>query len=264
MSYRTIISVVNEHTASTIAARYAVSLALACKAELVLYAAHEEGSNETILLRTRHHMDHLYTIASALNIPVTMITETGNIDTLLPKRVKADSADLVLYPLLPDERYGANLRRHTVHHLLRTISSDLAITRTLSMAKPHPRNILVPLGKIVDDNERRFMFVAELAGSFQSQVTLFHISAEQGTEGLPEHIIRFRKQLEQRQIAVLERRGRGNIDETITVEAITRHNDLIVLGASGRGVLRRLFIGNPAGDVMQRPPCNTIIFRPAP
>jgi nucleotide-binding universal stress UspA family protein len=62
---------------------------------------------------------------------------------------------------------------------------------------------------------------------------------------------------------VLERSGKGAIGKSITVEAITRHNDLIVLGASERGVLQRLFFGNPAGDVMHQPPCNAIMFKAA-
>jgi nucleotide-binding universal stress UspA family protein len=81
------------------------------------------------------------------------------------------------------------------------------------------------------------MFVTELAKSYHS------------------HITPFRK--------VLTRGGRGKIGTSITVEAITRHNDLIVLGVSERGLLRQLFFGNPAGDVMRQPPCNAIMFRAA-
>lgn len=264
MSYRKIFSVVNEHTASTVIARYAISLAAACKAEFVLYAAYREGSSETVLHHTDRHLDHLFTVAFELGIQVTRITEVGNITRLLPKRVEAEKVDLVCYPLTPDERYGANLQRHTVHHLLRTIGSDLAIMRVITMAKPHPRHILVPLGKVISDHERRSLFVAELAKSFHAQVTLYHLSAEQDAKGMPDDITRFRNQLQHQDVAVLERIGRGHVGKSIKVEAITRHNDLIVLGASERGVLQKLFFGNPAGDVMHQPPCNAILFRAAP
>lgn len=263
MSYRRIFSVVTEHTASTVIARYAISLAAAGKAELVLYAAHDEGSDETILLQTDRHLDHLFTIAFELDIHVTRITEVGNINKLLPIRVQAEQADLVFYPLTPYERYGANLQRHTVHNLLRTIRSDLSIMRVVHMAKPHPRHILMPLGKPVRGGDRRLMFITELAKSFHSQVTLFHLSTERDAKGMPDDITRFRKQLEQQHVTVLERSGRGEIGKSINLEAITRHNDLIVLGASERGVLRRIFFGNPAGDVMHQPPCNAILFRAA-
>jgi nucleotide-binding universal stress UspA family protein len=262
MSYRKIFSVVNEHTVSTVTGRYAISLAEACKAELVLYAAHEEGSNETLLRHLDCHLDQLYTDASKLGIPITRITETGNISTLLPKRVLAEHADLVMFPLLPFKRYGADLARLTVHRLLRTIKSDLAIMRVVTMAKPYPGQILMPLGKVVGDYGRRLMFITELAKSFNSRVTLYHLTAEGEAEVMPDDIIQFGKQLQQQQVKVLERRGRGDIGKSIVVEAVTRHNDLIVLGASGRGVLRKIFFGNPAGDLMHQPPCNSILFRP--
>jgi nucleotide-binding universal stress UspA family protein len=263
MSYRKIVAVVDEHTASTIIARYAISLAAAGKAELVLYANHAEGGNEVLLLRTEHHLEQLYTVASELNIPVTRIVEAGNISTVLPKRVQAENADLVFYPMTPRERYGTALQKHTVHNLLQTVPVDLAIMRAITMAKPHPGRILVPLGKVIGDKERRLTFVAALAESFHSDVTLFHLFAERETTEIPEDITWFQEQLRLQNIPVQERSGRGALHRAITVEAITRHNDLIVLGASGRGVLRRLFLGNPTGDVMHQPPCNIILFRPA-
>lgn len=263
MSYRKIVTVVDEHTASTIIARYAISLAAACKAELVLYDGHVVGCNEVLLLRTERHLDHLSAIASELNIHVTRIVEIGNITTVLPKRLQAENADLVFYPMAPGERYGAALQKHTVHTLLRTVQADLAIMRAITMAKPHPGRILVPLGKVISDKERRLTFVAALAKSFHSNVTLFHIFTEAKTTEIPEDIIWFQEQLRLQNIPVHERSGRGTLKKAITVEAITRHNDLIVLGASGRGALRKLFLGNPAGDVMHQPPCNIILFRPA-
>jgi nucleotide-binding universal stress UspA family protein len=263
MSYCTILSVINEHTASTVIGRYAISLALECKARLVLYAAHAEGTRESILNHTDRHLDHLVDVADELKIPVTRIHEVGAITRLLPDRVQLKKADLVFYPLTPGERYGDHLQRHTVHQLLRTISSDLAIMRIISMAKPHPRQILVPLGTVVSVMERRLVFISELAKSFNAQVTLFHLSKGRIVQEMPGAITRFKEQLQKQQIMVQERSARGPIGKSITVEAITRHHDLIVLGASERGVLQKLFFGNPAGDVMHQPPCNTILFRAA-
>lgn len=263
MSYRKVFSVVTEHTASTVAARYAISVAASCHSDLVLYSAVEEGGSESTLLRTDRHMDHLFNVAFELDIQVTRITEAGKLSELLPARVRAEKADLVFYPLAPHEEYGSNLQRHTVHHLLRTIRCDLAIMRVVNMAKPHPGHILMPLAKMVRDGEHRLIFIAELAKSFHSRVTLFHLSPEGGSKEMPEDIVRFRRGLQQQLVTVLERNGSGVIGKSITVEAITRHNDLIVLGSSERGVLQRVLFGNPAGDVMHHPPCNTILFRAA-
>jgi hypothetical protein len=51
----------------------------------------------------------------------------------------------------------------------------------------------------------------------------------------------------------------GGIIYSDPFEVVVREPD-----ASERGILRRLFIGNPAGYVMHHPPCNTILFRAAP
>jgi nucleotide-binding universal stress UspA family protein len=263
MSYRTIIAVINEQSASVVTARYAISLAAACKAELILYSAHVEKCNEITIIRTRHHMDDLTTVATAVGIQVTRTTEVGTIRTLLPKLVLERNADLVFYHLTPDEQFGAFIQRSIVHHLLKAITSDLAIMRVVAMVKPHPAHILAPLGKGGDDASRRMKFVTEVATAFHAQVTLFHLSGLRRVKKMPESISLFREQLEQQHVTVLERRGVGYVGEAIGIEAITRHNDLIVMGASDSGVFQRLFRGNPAAMVMRQPPCNTILFRPA-
>jgi nucleotide-binding universal stress UspA family protein len=263
MSYKTIFSVITEHSISTVAARYAIALAAASKADLVLYAAHEPGSHEIILRQTDRHLDSLLSLASGLNIPVTKIVEAGNICRLLPKRVQLEKADIVFYPMTLHEQQGALLGRNTHYHLQRTVPSDLAIMRVVTMARPYPGHILVPLEKHIRDNERRLLFVSELAKSYHAQVTLFHLTAERVMSDMPDDITAFRKQLQLRNVTTLERRGSGKISAAIAVEALTRHNDLVILGTSGRGIVRRIFFGNPSGDIMQQPPCNTILFRAA-
>ncbi len=261
MSYCTILTVVDENTASTVTAHYAITLAASCKARLILYAVHATGCHDVLIDRTEVHLDHLQAVSTGMSVPVTRITEIGNIRSLLPKRAEIEKADLVFYPITPGERYGSKFKLHTVHHLLRTVTSDLAIMRAITMGKPHPGNILVPLGKVVSDDGRGLKFVAELARSFHAQVTLFHLFDGEETNVMPDDIIQFGKKLQLQDVFVLERGGRGQLGKSITVEAITRRNDLIVIGTSGRGVLRRLFLSNPVSDVMHMPPCNVILFR---
>jgi nucleotide-binding universal stress UspA family protein len=238
-------------------------LAASGGSQLVLYSAHDEGGEGSAARHTERHIEHLFNEALALNIAVTRISETGPITRLLPHRIQAEAADLVFYPLPPGERYGAPLQRHTAHHLLQTVRADLAIMRIMHMGKPHPRHILVPLGDVVSDREQRVSFLAMLARSFHAQLTLFH-RPDGRRQDSPADFIAVRNALRTHHLPVLERSGRGHIAKAITLEAVSHHNDLIVLGASERGVLRRMFFGNPAGDVMHHPPCNAILFRAAP
>lgn len=261
MNYRTIFTVVNEHTASTVAGRYAIALAAAGPSRLVLYSALQKEASTASIHRAERHLEQLFKEASTLALPVTRITESGLITRLLPLRADAEHTDLVLYPLTPDEQYHNLLRQQPVHTLLRSIRSDLAIMRIIHMGKPHPRRILVPLGRTVAEPASRIRFIAALHASFHGGVILFHLAADTLPESTPGDITRFRSELHRHHVATLERYATGHIGRGITAEAATGRNDLIVLGASERSILRQLFYGNPAGDVMHQPPCNAILFR---
>lgn len=261
MVYRIILAVINEHSGSTVAARYALALAASCGAKLILYSAWIEGGDLNAARQTEHHLDHLHAEAVQHGIAVSRISETGTLNRLLPHRVMAEGADLVFYPLTPGERYGDPLQRQTAHHFLRTLRADLAVIRIMHMGKPHPRHILAPVAAVISDREARARFLIALAKGFHSQLTLFHRPAA-GKADLPDDCARLRNELRQHHLPVLERSGSGSIARAIVLEAVSHQSDLIVLGASERGALRRLFFGNPAGDVMRQPPCNAILFRP--
>jgi nucleotide-binding universal stress UspA family protein len=262
MSYRIIIAVINEHTASTVSAHYAMALAASCGSHLVLYCVHDNVHDSATSSRTERHLNHLFSEARAVGVAVSRIAESGAITRLLPHRSHAEVADLVFYPLTPGEQYGATLQQQTAHHLLRTIKADLAVMRIMHMGKPHPRHMLVPVGGLIRDREQRVRFLAALAKAFHAQVTLFH-RPETGRQDLPADVVALRNDLRSLHLPLLERGGSGQIARAIALEAVSHHNDLIVLGASERGTVRRLFFGNPAGDVMHQPPCNAILFRPA-
>ena len=261
MGYRKILAVINEHTGSAVSARYATMMAASNGSELVLYSAHD-APGDAAAFHTERHIDHLFSEALALDVTVSRISEVGPFSRLLLHRIQAEAVDLVFYPLTPGERYGATMQQHTAHQLLRSVRADLAVMRIMHMGKPHPRHILVPVGGVISDREQRSRFLAALAKAFNSQVTLFH-RPDAGQQGSPNDLVMLRDALRQHDLAVLERSGTGRIARSIAVEAVSHHNDLIVLGASERGALRRLLFGNPAGDVMHQPPCNAILFRPA-
>ena len=236
MNYHTIVTVVNEHTTSIVTARYAISLALACNAELILYSAHGAGENEVLLRRASHHREYLNTLATGHGISVTHIVNIGSLHKQLPRLVQEKHVDCVFYHMAPGEQYGNNLPRKTVHHLLRCVKCDLVVMRVTDMGEPHPGHILVPLGDRTNSSKYHLMFVAGLAQAYAAEVVLFHIATRQRDKEMPKCVTLFKEQLEQRNIAVQERRGVGRIGEGIGIEAVTRHHDLIVLGASNRGM----------------------------
>jgi len=265
MSYRTILAVINEQTSSTISALYALALAVSCKSALVLYSSSPQRSSDQTRRGTEHHLDHLFRQADELGVEVSRISETVDLTRLLSKRVTAEKADLVFYPLAPDERYGAVIRQQTVHRLLRAIPVDVVVTRVIQMAKPHPRRILVPLGGVIEQPDRLTAFLFLLADSFQARITLFHrnSAARKGSAAvIPEAILYLQDKLLRKKLPVDIRSGFGHIGKAISLSAITHHHDLIVMGVSRLSILNRILHGNTAADVLSHPPCNTLLFRP--
>jgi nucleotide-binding universal stress UspA family protein len=153
---------------------------------------------------------------------------------------------------------------------------SVAMVRVVRMGKIHPKNILVPLRGQITHLEERACFVAKLAQGFDSTVTLFHspgpitsfshgeihLKPAEREKRIPKDIEKFTERLNKYVIPHEKRTGLGSIARAITIEAAHLRNDLIVMGASERSLLRSIISGNPVEDVLRETPCNLIILRP--
>ncbi|MBU2578347.1 universal stress protein, partial [Patescibacteria group bacterium] len=153
---------------------------------------------------------------------------------------------------------------------------SVAMVRVVHMGKIHPKNILLPLRGKMTHLEERACFVAKLAQGFGSSVTLFHsprpitsffhgeihLKPSLIEERIPKDIEKFTECLNRYTVPHDKRTGYGRISRSITIEAAHRRNDLIVMGASERSLLRSIISGNPVEDVLRETPCNLIILRP--
>jgi nucleotide-binding universal stress UspA family protein len=134
----------------------------------------------------------------------------------------------------------------------------------------------VPLRSHITNIDERSCFVAKLAQAFDASVTLFyapkpiarffhgeiHIKASQREKHIPGDIENFTECLNHYMIQHEKRTGYGKIAHAITIEAAHKRNDLIVMGASERSLLRSMISSNPVEDVLRETPCNLIILRP--
>jgi nucleotide-binding universal stress UspA family protein len=124
--------------------------------------------------------------------------------------------------------------------------------------------------------EERACFVARLAKVFDSSVTLFHLTSPitsffhgeiylppvQREEKIPSDIEDFTECLHKYKISHEKKTGYGAISRSITIEAAHGRNDLIVMGASERSLLRSIVSENPVEQVLRETPSNLIILRP--
>jgi nucleotide-binding universal stress UspA family protein len=124
--------------------------------------------------------------------------------------------------------------------------------------------------------EERACFVAKLAQGFGSSVTLFHsavpltrffhgevqLTPSLREKHIPKDVERFTECLDRYTVSHENRIGYGGISRAITIEAASRRNDLIIMGASERSLLQSITRGNPVEEVLRETPCDLVILRP--
>src|SRR4030042_847323 len=217
--YKKILAAVNEFTNSEIAARYAITIAKACRSNLSLVFVAEDKISRDVFKHAESALDRVFMVK---------------------------------------------------------LPCSVAMVRVVRMARASPKNILVPLRGHITHLDERSCFVARLAQAFHSSVTLFHLARPitsffhgetllkpaQIEKSIPKDIEKFTGCLKRYEITHEKRTAQGSVSRLITIEAAHRRNDLIVMGASERSLLKSIISGNPVEDVLRGTPCNLIVLRP--
>ncbi|MEW6214890.1 MAG: universal stress protein [Nitrospirota bacterium] len=275
--YKKILAAVNEFTNSEIAARYAIALAKSCQARLSLVFIAEEGINKDIFKHAESALERLFIEAEEDGIDVESITEKGNPLQKIHDIVRKDSIDIVFVATRREDVTKRFFVKTHAREFMIKLPCSVTMVRVVRMGKVHPKNILVPLRGYMTNLEERAYFVAKLAQGFDSAVTLFHSSMPitsffhgeihlkpaQREKHIPKDVEEFKEYLDRYEITHEKRTGYGAISRAITIEAAHKRNDLIVMGASERSLLRSIISGNPVEDVLRETPCNLIILRPS-
>lgn len=274
--YKNILAAVNEYSNSEIAAKYALALARSCHAKLFLVFVAEKKTGTAVLKRAELAMERLFLEAKDLHIDAESILAEGDPVRKLSKKVKENGVDLVFISTRHQDVRKQLFQRSYAEKLILHLPCSVAMVRVVHMQRIHPRHILVPLRGAVTRLDERAYFVSMLAKAFDSTVTLFHSSmpisrflhgetklkTAERLENIPEDIRKFSDSLHVHSIPSEKRVEYGGISRTITIEAARKRNDLIVMGASERGLVSSLISGSPVEQVLRETPCNLIILRP--
>lgn len=275
--YKKILAAVNEFTNSEIAARYAIALAKSCHARLSLVFVAEEGINKDIFKHAESALERLFIEAEENGIDVESITEKGNPFQKIYDMVRKDNIDIVFVATRREDVTKRFFVKTHAREFMIKLPCSVTMVRVVRMVKVHPKNILVPLRGYMTNLEERAYFVAKIAQGFNSAVTLFHspmpitsffhgeihLKPAQREKRIPKDVEEFKEYLDRYEITHEKRTGHGGIARAITIEAAHRRNDLIIMGASERSLLRSIISGNPVEDVLRETPCNLIILRPS-
>jgi len=274
--YKKILAAINEYTNSEIAARYAIALAQSTRAKLSLVFVAEEKKGKDSFARAQAALERLFIEAQKQDIEVQSVTESGDPLGKIADIVRRDSIDIVFAATRREYREKRYFVRTLSKEFMVKLPCSVALVRVVRLSKGYPKNILVPLRGQSTSLDERACFVAKLAEAFHASVTLFHLhkpitsffqgetwlKSSERKEHVPKDIERFTDCLNNYKISYEKKSGYGIVSREITIEAAHKRNDLIVMGASERSILKSIVRGNPVEEVLRETPCNLIILRP--
>lgn len=273
--YKKILAAVNEFSNSEIAARYALTLAKSSRAKLFLVFVAEEKIEKDKLRHAESALERLFIDARNNGIDVESITECGDPVNKINELVVEHGIDIVFTATRREDVKKRFFVSTLSKQLMAKLPCSVALVRVVKMAGIHPGHILVPIRGSLTNIEERSCFIARLAGGSGAGVTLFyshkpiarffsgelHLKPVHREKHIPNDVERLFEYLNKHRIPVEKKVGYGGIARNITVEAAFKRNDLIVMGASEKGLLSSIVKGNPVEDVLRNTPCNLIIFR---
>jgi nucleotide-binding universal stress UspA family protein len=274
--YKNILAAVNEYTNSEIAARYALALAKACHAKLTLLFVSRDPVDRDAIKKAESAIERLFIEAQQGGIDVESLILKGDPVKKIIEHAVGQKADIVFAASRHVDVHKRFFVKTVARELMLKLPCASAVVRVIRMGKLSPRNILLPLRGGRAFVEERAYFAAMLAEGFSSRVTLLHLpkpitsffhgelhlKPAQREERIPADVLELGGYLKTCGIPYEIKTASGTTASNITMEAVQRKTDLIVMGASQRSILASLIKGNPVEEVMKSPPCNLIIFKP--
>jgi len=274
--YTRILSAVNEFLNSEVTARYALQLAKECSAKLYLCFIADKRLSKESFNRAEESLKRLFLLAEEMNIEAEIITETGNPVKKIAEIVKIEKIEIVFAATRREDIKRRFYEGTVSRSLLIKLPCSVAIVRVAHIGKIHPRRILVPLRTGAGAINEKAFFTAKLARAFGSVVFLFHapksttkffhgeihLSNTELEENMPQDLILFTEKIEQDKIPYEISFASGRTGKAITIEAFAKRHDLIIMGASRRGLLKSVTKGSPVEEVLRETPCDLIIIKP--
>lgn len=274
--YRRILAAVNEHVNSEAAARYALEIARYTKGKIYFCSIAERSVPERLFRRAEEAVLRLFHRARELSVEAESIVESGDPLERISGIVRIEGIDLVFAATRREDTERRFFVRTTARRLALRLPCSIALVRVVHMGRLHPKEILVPLKARIPGLAEQARFVGVLAGAFGSRLYLFHaarpirklfhgemhLTPIEWEKKLPRDISLFIEHLDRLDVEHERRLAPGREGRSIAIEAAARKVDLIVMGASTRGLVISLLKENPVEQVLRETPCDLIILRP--
>lgn len=274
--YKKVLSAVNEHLNSEIAARYALNLAKSCNARFYICFIAEKDMPQSVFEKAEDAMKRLFIEAEKMNVQVESIAKTGDPVKEIKNIARHEGIDIVFASIRREDVQKRFYSGTVARSLSLKLPCSVALVRVVHAGKVHPKKILAPVKARIDHMKERAYFTAKMAESFYSKVFIFHaakpitkffhgeihLTPAQWESRLPKDIKEFMEYLMKYEIVHEGRLAPGIIARNITIEAAAKRHDLIIMGASARSMLSSFLKSNPVEDVLRETSCDLIILKP--
>jgi len=274
--YKKILTAVNEHLNSEVAARYALNLAKELDARLYICFVAEEGMSPHHCSAAGDAIQRLFIEARELDIQVESIAATGDPVTEIGKIVRQEEIGMVFASTRREDIEKRFYTGTIARSLSLKLPCSVALVRIAHFGRMRPKRILVPVKARIGHVLERATFVTHMARAFGAKVYVFHtpkpierifagevhLTPPEWEERMSQDIAQFMQYLKQQDIEHDGKLRPGKIARNITIEAFAKRHDLIIMGASERSLWASLLKGNPVEQVLRETPCDLIILKP--
>lgn len=274
--YKKILSAINEHFNSEVAARYALHLSKACGAKFYTCFIAGKTATRTSFDKAEAAMKRLFILAEKIGVPVESITETGDPVAEIRRIAVHENIDLAFASTRREDAERRFFSGTIARSLSLKLPCSVALVRVVHTGRIHPSNVLVPLKAGIGRIQEWASFTSTMATAFNAKVHVFHVTKPitkffhgdihltpvEWEKRVPPDIADFLDRLRKNGVIYESKLTPGAIGRSITIEAAARRHDLIIMGASERSLLRSLFRRNPVENVLRETPCDLIILKP--
>lgn len=273
--YKRILCAVNEYLVSEVSGRYALNLAKACNAKLYFCFIAEKSMPRQSIVRAEDAVKRLFLAAIEHGVQVEGISETGDPFEEIRKVVRHEKINLVFTAAKTADAKSKPPAGAVARNLMLKLPSSVALVRVVHMGKVHPKNILVPLKAKINHLGERAYFCAKMAEAFGSRLFVLHfaqpmsrffhgetkLTLVQKEKILFGDMAEFIEHLKRYGIEYESTISEAAAGQGINIEAASKKHDLIIMGATGRGMIASLLKGNPVENVLWMTPCDLIILK---
>jgi len=274
--YKKILAAVNERFNSEMTARYALNLAKHLNAKLYICFIADKGMVQHNRNAAEDAMQRLFNEALELNIQAESIAGMGDPVAEIGKIVHHENIGIVFASTGREDIKKKFYTSTVAQNLSLKLPCSVALVRIVHSGRVHPKRIFVPVKARIDHVMERATFVTHMARAFGSKVFVFHtpkpiakvfhgeihLTPPEWEERISDDISHFMEYLKQNEIEHAGRFLPGKTARNITIEASAKQHDLIIMGASERGLWASLLKGNPVKQVLRETPCDLIILKP--